>query len=120
MALQLLELPQFPGRIAATEVGALVPEGVFFLDFSRPLATHRWLGFRNQWLGLPIALFFPVVHEGERNGGYVVGVDRSNPYFGQLRDLWRQRFPSQAAEPPVGADPLKVVADFASQFPSQV
>jgi hypothetical protein len=120
MALQLLELPQFPGRIAATEMVSLVPEGVFFLDFTRPLETHRWFGLRNHWIGPAIAIFFPVVHEGEREGGYVVGVDRSSPYFEQLRSMWRQRYPSKGVAPSQAADPLKIVADFASQFPSQV
>lgn len=120
MALQLFELPQFPGRTAATEMSSFVPEGIFFLDFSRPLETHRWFGVRNQWLGRPIAIFVPVVHEGEREGGYFVGVDRSSPYFEQLRSLWRQRYPSKEVAPTVAADQLKIVADFANQFPSQV
>jgi hypothetical protein len=120
MTLQLFELPQHPGRVAASEVGAVVPNGAFFLDFSRPLETQRWLGIRNRWIGLPIALFVPVVHEGEAEGGYVVGVDRSSPYFGQLRALWRERYPLANASPPVAVDNLQIVGDFANQFPSQV
>ena len=120
MALQLFELPQFPGRVAATEVASFAPEGVFFLDFSRPLETHRWLGVRNRWVGLPVAVFVPVVHQGEASGRYVVGVDRSNPYFAQVRALWQQRYPSKSESPLASADHLKIVADFANQFPGQV
>ena len=120
MSLQLFELPQHPGRVAASEVGSITPDGVFFLDFSRPLETHRWLGIRNRWAGVSVALFAPVVHECQAEGGYVVGVDRSNPYFGQLRSLWRERYPSKNAIPSIPADSLRIVEDFANQFPGQV
>jgi hypothetical protein len=120
MTVQLFELPQHPSRIAVSEVGSFIPGGSFFLDFSRPLETHRWLGVRNRWVGVATSIFVPIVHEAEAIGGYVVGVERTSPCFAQLRDLWRQRYPSKNAVPSSPADHLRIVADFANQFPGQV
>lgn len=48
---------------------------------------------------------------------YVIGVHRNGPYFQQLRAPWKQRYPSQRTPPTVEAEGLKVIADFATQFP---
>ena len=112
MALRLFKLEKYPARVAVSDVDTFVVGGAFFLDFSRPLELRRWLG-----VGPVIAALVPVIHEGERTGGYVVGLERGNPYFGDIRELWRQRHPAKAPEPEALADGLKIVADFASQFP---
>jgi hypothetical protein len=59
-----------------------------------------------------------VVHERERNGGYVVGVEASNPYFGDIRELWKLRYPSDTPPPASEAEGMKISADFATQFPN--
>ena len=112
MALRLFGLPDYPNQIAASNIDSFVSGGTFFLDFSRPLEHRRRLGF-------PVAVFAPVVHEGEHIGGFVVGVHRSEPYFAQLRALWKERYPSKRNPPTTEADGLKVIADFATQFPDQ-
>ena len=117
MTLRLFELSGYPNQIAASDTDSFVPGGTFFLDFSRPLEQRRWFGVANRWIGIPIAVFMPVVHEGEHNGGYVVGVHRSNPSFAQVRALWKERFPSKGLSPTTEADGLKIIADFAAQFP---
>ncbi len=119
MTLQLFELPNYPNQIAASEIDSFIPGGTFFLDFSRPLEHYRWFGILNRWIGFPIAVFMPVVHEGEHNGGYVVGVHRSDPHFALIRSLWKKRSPSKRTPPSTVADGLKIVADFATQFPNQ-
>ena len=79
MALRLFKLPDYPDRTAVSEVEGFVVDGAFFLDFSRPLEIHRWFGVANRWFGFAIGLFVPIIHQGEQQGGYVVGVHRSDP-----------------------------------------
>lgn len=117
MATQLLQFNEYPNDIAVTKT-EFVLDGVFFLDFSRPLERLRWFGILNRWFGFTSALFVPVVHQGEHHGGYVVGVHRSDPYFKNVLELWRARYPSKRNPPEMGADGLKIIADFAIQFPS--
>jgi hypothetical protein len=117
MALRLFDLPGHPHQVAASDTDSFVPGGTFFLDFSRPLEHRRWFGVANRWIGIPLAVFMPVVHEGERNGGYVVGVQRSDPNFALVRALWKERYPSKRPSPSTEADGLKIIADFAAQFP---
>lgn len=59
----------------------------------------------------------PVVHEGEREGGFVVGVHRSDPAFAQVRALWKQRYPQKPRVPTTEVDELDLMGAFATQFP---
>jgi hypothetical protein len=117
MALQLVAFENQPGRIAATKVGSTVSDGRFFLDFTRSLEVIRWLGVRNRFVGVAVALLVPVVHEGEKAGGFVVSVNAGEPYFRNIRGLWKAHFPSEPVTVPQHADGLQVIADFATQFP---
>jgi hypothetical protein len=117
MALTLIAYDDPPTRFAATKVGATVPNGRFFLDFTRRLEVIRWLGVRNPFIGPAVGLLVPVVHEGEKSGGYVVSVSVGDPYFQDLRKLWKTRFPSHPFEVSQESDGLKIIADFATQFP---
>lgn len=117
MALQLVKLHAHPNEIAVTKVGSFVTGGAFFLDFSRPLKHLRWFGVHNRWFGFTVSLLVPVVHEGERTGGYVIGAHRSDPYFADLRTLWKARYPSTRTLPTTDVDGLKIIAGFANQFP---
>ena len=111
MALTLIELDAYPGRIAATDVDGFVEAGVFFLDFSRPLEHKRRLG------AILEALFTPIIHEGQREGGYLVGVHRSEPCFECIRALRKRHYPASVPAPAIEADGLQVIADLARQFP---
>ncbi len=111
MTLRLFQFDAHPNEVAVTKVDSFVTDGVFFLDFSRPLEVQR------RRFGLADALFIPVVHLGEHKGGFVIGVHRSDPSFPQLRALWKERHPSQRSPPTTVADGLKIIADFATQFP---
>lgn len=117
MALQLIKLDAYPHETAVTKVGSLVTNGAFFLDFSRPLEHRRWFGVHNRWFGLTVALLVPVVHQREHIGGFVIGVHRGDPYFADLRALWKAHYPSKSTLPTTVADGLKIIADFATQFP---
>jgi hypothetical protein len=117
MALTLIAFDNPPSRFATTKVGATVPNGRFFLDFTRKLEVIRWLGVRNRYIGPAVGLLVPVVHEAEKSGGYVIGVDVSDPYFRDLRKLWKAHFPSSPVAVHEVADGLKIIADFATQFP---
>ena len=111
MPLQLIRLDSHPHEVAATKT-SVVLDGAFFLDFTRPLERQRWLG-----IGPTLALFVPVVHQSEGTGGYVFSLRRGAPYFEDIQTLWKQRHPSKRSENPASADGLKVIADFAIQFP---
>lgn len=116
MATQLFQFNAYPNDIAVTKT-EFVSDGVFFLDFSRPLERLRWFGVLNRWFGFTAALSVPVVHQGEHQGGFVVGVHRSDPYFEKVLALWKARYPSKRNPPDTEADGLKIIADFATQFP---
>ena len=117
MALTLIAFDHPPSRFAATKVGATVSDGRFFLDFTRKLEVIRWFGVRNRHVGPAVALLVPVVHEAEKSGGYVISVTVGDPYFPDIRKLWTANFPSSPATVAQEADGLKIIADFATQFP---
>jgi hypothetical protein len=119
MALNLFELPEYPNQVAVSKIESFVTDGAFFLDFSRPLEQIRWFGVKNRWFGITIGLLVPVVHQCERSGGFVIGAHRGDPYFSELRALWKTRYPSEKIPPSKEADGLKLIADFATQFPSE-
>lgn len=111
MAVRLFKLERHPRRIAISGAETFVVGGAFFLDFSRPLVVRRYLG-----VGPVSGLFVPVIHEGEREGSYLVDVDRDNPYFADIQELWRQRFPSTAAPPAHFHRRQDILAHFVAQF----
>ena len=114
MALRLFKVENHPKRIAICDVDTFVVGGAFFLDFSRPLELRRWLG-----VGPVTGALVPVVHEGESIGHYVVEVGRTNPYFEDIRELWKLRYPLAPRPPATQAEGSKIAADFASQFPRE-
>lgn len=113
VTLRLFKVDNHPKRIAICGVDTFVVGGAFFLDFSRPLRLRRWLG-----VGPVTGASVPVVHEGQSRGDYVVEIDRGNPYFADIRELWRLRYPLAPRPPATRADATKIAADFASQFPN--
>jgi len=117
MPLTLVAFDNPPSRFAATKIGTTVPGGRFFLDFTRKLEAIRWFGVRNKYIGPAVGLLVPVVHEAEKSGGYVISVSVGDPYFPDIRKLWKTHFPSSPATVPQEADGLKIIADFATQFP---
>ena len=119
MTVRLFELENHPTRIAVSKTDEFVADGTFFLDFTRPIeVTVRCCGWLNDRFGIPVGLAVPVVHQGEKDGGSVIGVHSSEPYFKRIRALWKARYPSIRATPTTTADGFKIIADFATQFPN--
>ncbi len=117
MALQLIKLHALSNETAVTKVGSVVENGAFFLDFSRPIERVRWLGIRNRWIGFTVGLFVPIVHQSEQSGSHIISVGPSDPCFDDLQSLWKAHFPSKRTPPALAADRLRIIADFAAQFP---
>ena len=118
MATVLVQFPERPDDFAISETGTFVEDGVFYLDFSRPLKRLRWFGVPTEFFGITTALFVPVVHQAEKTGAFVVGIGVADPYFKNIVDLWKTRYPLERMSPAERADGLKIIADFATQFPS--
>ena len=114
---RLLRHPDHPNRVAISDADSFVVDGIFFLDFTRPLEHRRWFGIRNRFFGYLCGLLVPVVHQCESAGGFVVGVHRSDPRFAELRALWKRHYPAKRILPTAPAEGLKIIADFAKQFP---
>jgi len=117
MALQLSELPDHPGLIAATKIGVFVTGAVFFLDFSRPLQPLWKPGLLIRWFRSPIGVLVPLVHEGEHSGSFVTGIHRSDPCYTQVHALWKKHYPSAPQSPAHEATAQKIFVDFGKQFP---
>lgn len=111
MTPRLFRIEGHPKRIAICASESFVVGGAFFLDFSRPLMLRRYLG-----VGPVAGIFVPVIHECEREGSYFVDVARENPYFDDIQELWRQRFPSAAPPPAHFHRKQEILAHFAAQF----
>ena len=117
MTLTLVAFDNPPSRFAVTKAGVTVSDARFFLDFTRRLEVIRWFGVRNRYLGPAVGLLVPVVHEAEQSGGYVISVSVGDPYFRDLQKLWKTHYPSNPTVVHQKADGLKIIADFATQFP---
>jgi hypothetical protein len=116
MPLTLYALNEYPDEIAVTKAAGLLPEGHFFLDFSRPLERRRWLGIINRRVGFTIDIMVPVVHEHERDGGYVFGLRRDEAYFHDIQRLWKQNYPRARSMAGTEADRLTIIAEFGRHF----
>ena len=117
MPVKLFSLDEFPDRIAVSKLEQYIEGGVFFLDFSRKLKIIREFFGLTLPIGVAIGLFVPVMHQGESDGGYIISVHNSDPAFKVVRQLWKQHYPGPKATPSKTADGLKIIADFATQFP---
>jgi hypothetical protein len=117
MALQLFRLPALPNGIAVSSVGSCVDGGAFLLDFTKPITFVRG----NRWLPFPTAIMVPIIHQSETYAaGYRVPVYRWTPEWRAISRLWKmvekgQFKPQHKPTGPYGG--LKVIADFAIQFP---
>ena len=118
MSLTLYGFHDRPHDVTATKIGADLADCVFLLDFSRPLRRVRWwLGIKNPWVGVTTGLIVPVVHQAEEQGGYIVGVYRSDPYFVDIPKLWKQHRGKRRTIRAEKIGGLEIIADFARHFP---
>lgn len=117
MGFQLFKHSDHPDEYAVSKTGSSASGSVFYLDFSRPLEVRRWLGVHNRRIGFAVGLMIPVIHEGDEEGGYVVSLHRSEPYFHDVRALWKKWYPSPRRTPISDKNGLKIMGDFANHFP---
>jgi hypothetical protein len=114
----LYRLPAFPGdsEIVVTNtvhsVDQLDPKKVFLLDFSRPLKKRRRFGL------VVVALFVPVIHQGEEVGAFIIGCHADDPYFKDIQRFWKKYHPSTKKHQLSEAGGLERIADFATHFPA--
>jgi hypothetical protein len=105
-------------QIGISKIDPPVAGGAFFLDFTRPLKIiRRLLGRSNEWIGTAVELHVPIVHQNECKGNYEIHMYSSDPRFGEIRALWKARYPSAKTPPDTEAVGFKIVTDFATQFP---
>lgn len=118
MRTNLFALDEFPNRIAVSKTKNYVIGGTFFLDFSRDLRTIRQLFGYNCPFGISIGIAVPVVHQLEGRGSFEIGVSTSDAVYKTIRKLWKERYPTNAAEPTGDYNGIKIISDFATQFPN--
>jgi len=118
MTVLLYELPSHPGEMGISKIDPPVVDGAFLLDFSRPLkTTRRCFEITNSWIGTAVESFVPVIHQGEQKGNYLIHMYPTDPRFTEVHALWQTRYPSPRTAPTTVAGGLKIIADFATQFP---
>ena len=117
MTLQIFGFHSQPSAFAVTKANFPLQDCVFLLDFSRPLERHRWFGVHNKWIGVTVALLVPVVHQAEKSGGYLFGMQRGDPYFLDIQQLWRRHRGARRTIVAPHVDPSRIIGDFATHFP---
>jgi len=117
VSLQIFGFHEYPHDFAVSRTASRWEDCHFLLDFSRPLIINRWFLVRNKLIGPALGLLVPVVHTGERSGGYVIGVTRGEEYFIDLPKLWKahRRSKRQLVTEPV--EGLQIIAAFGTHFP---
>ena len=67
--------------ITVHSVEQLDPNRVFLLDFSHPLKKRGRFGF------VVVALLVPVIHQGEKVGGFIIGCHADGPHFKDIQNV---------------------------------
>ncbi len=120
MTVRLFEVASQPNRIAISKTDNYQTNGAFFLNFNKPLETIRWFGIYNKFIGYPMALVVPIIHQNQNDSDetFVVGLDRHDLSFNLIRNLWKKHYKTSN---PIYKDELsglQIIADFATQFPN--
>ncbi len=120
MAIRLFELPQHPQRIAVSKTDNYQQDGVFFLNFNKPLKIIRWFGVYNKFIGYPMVLFVPIIHQNQsdEDDTFIVSADRHDEAFNLVRSLWKTHYKTPNPSSKNEYDGLQVIADFGLQFPN--
>ena len=59
----------------------------------------------------------PVAHQSEESGGYMISVNRGEPYFTDIIKLWKVHQGAKHTLAAPATSGLDIVADFARHFP---
>lgn len=120
MSLQIFGYHADPSSFAVTKAEVGLKDCAFLLDFARPLEKVRWFGVNNKWIGITVALYVPIVHHGEKSGGFRFLIMAREPYFADIKGLWRKHRGSRPTMVTQSVDPGKIIADFAAHFPDLI
>ena len=125
MPVTLISFDDPPARIAITKVDGILPNGRFFLDFTRAIVVRRYfgiphikVGFINNYIGFKLGALVPVIHERQKEGEFVVGVGVNDGYFMDILHLWKERYPARPIEVSEPAGGIEVIGHFGAQFPT--
>ena len=110
--LNLFVYSRHPDRVVVSKIDIDPDDGVFFLDFGRPLEVRRWLG-----IGPAVKLVVPVIHQSEMTSSFAIEVDRNDPAFPNIRSLWKERYPATALATAYASDSSAALAGFRLNFP---
>lgn len=119
MALQIFGLRDHPDAFPVSKTMDKWEDCVFLLDFSRPIRKYRHFFGKKVPFGICTYILVPIVHAGEENGGFVFGVGINQPYFRDLPKLWRKHRGKPRTVRIEKADGLRIIADFANNFPEE-
>lgn len=117
MALQIFGLRDHPNAMPVSKTKTTWEECVFLLDFSRSLKYDRFLFGKSFRFGIPVFLTVPVVHAGEREGGFVITVNMNTPYFKDIPKYWKKFKGTKRTFYIDKPHNLSIIADFANNFP---
>src|SRR5574337_1368939 len=117
MTLTVYDFRGHPSTFSVTKVDAPLEECSFFLDLSRLREKKRWFGIHNKWIGRTVGLSVPIVHIGEKQGGYAMLVVRGEPYFKDIQAWWKRHRGSKLTLTGPKTEVLDVIADFGRHFP---
>jgi hypothetical protein len=121
MTVRLFELAEHPNRIAISKTENYQLDGVYFLNFNKPLQTIRWFGVYNKFIGYAMALSIPIIHQNQSDNDedtFSVGIDRHDSSFEVIRNLWKTYYKTPNPIPKNESDGLQIIVDFSSQFPN--
>lgn len=117
MALTIYGYHDYPNAFAVTKVGEPQEDCPYLLDFARPLQKIHWLGRVNNWIGPVVGILVPVVHVGEKDGGYCISVNRADGHYDNICSLWKQHYKTRRTLFTEPANNLQLAADFGRHFP---
>lgn len=118
MSLTIYGFHDYPHDFAVTKIDATLEQCTFLLDFTRPLKKQRQLFGYKTWVGVTIGLLVPVIHLGEEKGGYIIGINRGEPYFVDLSKFWKQHSGTRRSLSSPRVDKVTIITDFATHFPN--
>lgn len=117
MTTQIFRLDSIPNVVAiAITRTHFVENGLFFLDFSQPLNKIRKFNAFNINFGPVEGVLVPLIHQ-DGGDGLVIGMHKNESYYKNVLNFWKDNYPSEVLFKENNSDNIKVMTDFAVQFP---
>lgn len=113
MPVNMFLLSMHPDRVAISKIDIDPHDGLFFLDFARPLEVRRRWGFA-------VSLVVPVKHQSEMTSSFSIGVPRTDPAFANIRSLWKKgEYPKDGLATGPYSSPETMAAHYRLNFPDE-